>query len=63
MLGCADDQLEFYRWYLLAKDFIETNEHGGLAITFDGVDQVISVSRTAAEKQRLIAQSKSQGRS
>ncbi len=57
MLGCSDEEFDFYRWYLLAKGFIETNEQGGLAITVDGVDQVISVSRTVAEKQRLISQS------
>lgn len=56
MLGCSDEQFEFYRWYLLAKGFIETNEQGGLAITVDGVDKIIAESRLAVEEMRLIAQ-------
>jgi curved DNA-binding protein len=56
MLGCSDEQFEFYRWYLLAKGYIETNEQGGLAITVDGVDKIIADSRQAVEEMRLIAQ-------
>ena len=56
MLHCSEEQFEFYRWYLLAKGLIETNEQGALAITVEGVDKVIVDSRIAVEEMRLIAQ-------
>lgn len=56
MLNCSDEQFEFHRWYLKAKGFIETTEQGGLAITIEGVDHVISMSRTSMREKLLIAQ-------
>ncbi len=56
MLGCTEEQFQFYRWYLLAKGYVETNEQGGLAITVDGVDKIIAESRKTVEEMRLIAQ-------
>lgn len=54
MLKCSDEHFEFHRWYLKAKGLIETNEQGALAITIDGIDHVISLSRTAKAEKRLI---------
>ena len=45
MLGCTDESYDFHLWYLKAKGFIETTEHGTVAITIAGVDEVISNSR------------------
>ena len=51
MLDCADDSFEFHVWYLKSKGFIEVTEQGTLAITIQGVDHVISMSRSGfAEK-------------
>lgn len=57
MLNCSDDLVEFHLWYLKAKGFIETTEQGTLAITIEGVDHVISTSRTAMREKLLLAQS------
>ena len=57
MLNCSDDHFEFHIWYLKAKGFIEITEHGTLAITIEGVDHVISTSRTAMAEKLLIARS------
>lgn len=54
MLDCSDDNFDFHVWYLKAKSLIETTENGTLAITIEGVDHVIALSRTAmAEKLRI----------
>ncbi|WP_186402029.1 J domain-containing protein [Sphingopyxis sp. P1IMeth2] len=58
MLGCSDEHFDFHRWYLKSKGLIETNERGTLAITIDGVDHVITTSRTTAAEQLLIAQTR-----
>lgn len=53
-LGCSDAVFDFHVWYLKSKGFIAGTEQGTLAITIEGVDQVIAVSRTKkAEKLRL----------
>ena len=57
MLDCSDQKFEFHLWYLKAKGFIETTEQGTLAITIEGVDHVISTSRTAIAEKLLITQS------
>ena len=54
MLNCSDAHFEFHLWYLKAKSLIEITEHGTLAITIDGVDHVISMSRTAMKEKLLI---------
>jgi curved DNA-binding protein len=60
MLSCTDAVFEFHEWYLKAKGFIARTEQGTLAITIEGVDQVISTSRTKkAEKLRLTKSSDS----
>lgn len=56
LLGSSYDHLEFHFWYLRAKGFIETTEQGTLAITIDGVDHVISTSRTAQKERLLLGQ-------
>ena len=55
-LGCSDDSFEFHVWYLKSKRLIDITEHGTLAITIEGVDQVISMSRKTTAELRLIAQ-------
>lgn len=54
MLNCSDSHFEFHLWYLKAKGLIEITEQGTLAITIDGVDHVISISRTAQREKLLI---------
>jgi curved DNA-binding protein len=57
MLNCSDEHFEFHLWYLREKGFIETTEQGALVITIEGVDHVISMSRTTMREKLLIAQS------
>ncbi len=61
MLACSDEQFEFHRWYLKAKGLIEVTEQGSLAITIDGVDHVIAMSKTKVAEQLLLAQSAERG--
>jgi curved DNA-binding protein len=56
-LNCSDEIFEFHAWYLKAKGFIERTEQNELAITVEGIDHVISVSRTSMAAKLLIAQS------
>ena len=56
MLNCSDEHFEFHKWYLKEKGFIAITEHGTLAITIQGVDHVISTSRTTRAEKLLIAQ-------
>ena len=58
MLNCSDEQFEFHQWYLKEKGFIAVTEQGTLAITIQGVDHVISMSRTTSVEKLLIAQSR-----
>jgi curved DNA-binding protein len=58
MLNCSDEHFEFHVWYLKAKGLIETTEQGTLAITIEGVDHVISMSRTIMAERLRIAQSR-----
>lgn len=55
-LNCSDENFEFHAWYLKKKGFIEVTDEGTFAITVDGVDHVISMSQTNAEKQLRITQ-------
>ena len=57
MLNCSDEHFEFHKWYLKEKGFIILTEQGTLAITIQGVDHVISMSRTTKAEKLLIAQS------
>ncbi|MBL0925633.1 MAG: J domain-containing protein [Sphingomonadaceae bacterium] len=56
-LGCSDEIFEFHAWYLKAKGFIERTEQNELAITVEGIDHVISMSRTSIAAKLLITQS------
>ncbi len=56
MLACSDELFEFHLWYLKSKGFIEVTEQGTIAITIQGIDHVISRSRTAAKEKLLLTQ-------
>lgn len=56
-LNCSEENFEFHAWYLKKKGFIETRDDGTFAITVEGVDHVISMSQTTAEKTLRIMQS------
>jgi curved DNA-binding protein len=56
-LHCSDEIFEFHAWYLKAKGFIERTEQNELAITVEGIDHVISVSRTSTAAKLLTARS------
>ena len=57
MLQCSDEHIEFHLWYLKAKGFLALTEQGTLAITIEGVDHVIAMSRTTMREKLLIGQS------
>lgn len=56
MLNCSDEHFDFHIWYLKAKGFVETTEQGTLAIIIQGIDHVISTSRTIKAEKLRIAQ-------
>jgi curved DNA-binding protein len=55
LLDCSDEHFDFHKWYLKEKGFISITEQGTLAITIQGVDHVISMSRTTEKEKLLIA--------
>ena len=57
MLQCSDEHFDFHKWYLKEKGFIVLTEQGTLAITIQGVDHVISMSRTAKAEKLLLGRS------
>ena len=57
MLQCSDERFEFHKGYLKEKGFIAVTEQGTLAITIQGVDHVISMSRATRAERLLIEQS------
>lgn len=57
MLKCSDEHFEFHKWYLKEKGFIALTEYGTMAITIQGVDHVISMSRDTKAEKLLIAKS------
>ena len=57
LLDCSDESFEFHTWYLKSKGYIEALEDGTLAITIEGVDHVISMSRASEAEKLLISQS------
>lgn len=59
MLGCSEEHFEFHVWYLKSKGFIEVTEQGTIAVTVQGVDHVISTSRTNPAEPLRIQQSHS----
>jgi len=56
MLGCSDDEFQFHIWYLKSKGFVEVTEHGTIAATVAGVDEVISTARRAPSEPLRIQQ-------
>lgn len=61
-LDCSDESFDFHVWYLKSKGYVDVTEHGTLAITVEGVDHVIGMSRSAEEARILqISQSKREG--
>lgn len=54
-LNCSDEIFEFHAWYLKAKGFVERTEQNELAITVEGIDHVIAMSRTSMAAQLRIA--------
>jgi curved DNA-binding protein len=54
LLQCSDEHFEFHKWYLKEKGYIVLTEHGTLAITIQGIDHVISMSRTAKAEKKLL---------
>lgn len=57
MLQCSDEHFDFHKWYLKEKGFIVLTEQGTIAITIEGVDHVISMSRTAKAEKLFLSQS------
>jgi curved DNA-binding protein len=57
LLQCSDERFDFHKWYLKEKGFIVLTEQGTLAITIEGVDHIISMSRTARAEKLLLGQS------
>lgn len=56
-INCSDENFDFHIWYLKEKGFVGVTENGTFAITIEGVDHVISTSRTAAAERLRLAQS------
>ena len=52
-MGCSEDHFEFHMWYLREKGLVDVTEQGTFAITVQGIDHVISLSRQTAEKLLL----------
>lgn len=61
MLGCSEEIFEFHRWYLKSKNWIEITEEGSLAITIEGIDHVIALSRSSKVEKLLIGQTRRDG--
>nr|WP_294847744.1 J domain-containing protein [uncultured Sphingomonas sp.] len=55
LLQCSDEHFEFHKWYLKEKGYIVLTEQGTLAITIQGIDHVISMSKTAKAEKLLLA--------
>lgn len=53
-LECTDEQFEFHVWYLKSKGFLEPLPDGTLAVTIEGVDQVIANGRSSKAAQLLL---------
>lgn len=54
LLQCSDEHFEFHKWYLKEKGYIVLTEHGTLAITIQGIDHVISMSKVAKAEKKLL---------
>jgi curved DNA-binding protein len=58
LVNCSDEHFEFHKWYLKEKGFVSITEQGTLAITIQGIDHVISMSRSTNAEKLLLARSK-----
>ena len=54
LVNCSDELFDFHAWYLKEKGYIVSDEQGRLAITVEGVDHVISSSRSKEVAKLLI---------
>lgn len=61
MLGCSEELFDFHVWYLKSKGLIDTTEQGTVAITVEGVDHVIALSRNIGGEKLMIARSNNGG--
>ncbi len=59
-INCSDENFDFHIWYLREKGFVGVTEDGTFAITIEGVDHVISTTRTAAAERLRLSQSSDQ---
>ena len=59
MIDCSDEHIAFHLWYLRSKGWIEPTPEGTLAITADGVDHVIALSRSGEAETKLLKRAKS----
>ena len=59
MLNCSHDQFEFHKWYLKEKGWISITEQGTVAITVQGIDHVISMSRSTRSEKLLLGRADS----
>lgn len=50
---CSDESFEFHTWYLKSKGYLEITQQSELAITIEGVDHVIAMSRSREERKLL----------
>lgn len=53
LVKCSDESFDFHIWYLKSKGYLAITEQSGLAITIEGVDHVIAMSRTREERKLL----------
>ena len=60
LVQCSDEHFDFHKWYLKEKGFVILTEQGTLAITIQGVDHVISMTRTAKAERLLLEADRSQ---
>jgi curved DNA-binding protein len=54
-LECSEEHFDFHFWYLKSKGYLELTEQGTLAITIEGVDHVISRSRSEEVEKLLLS--------
>lgn len=60
LVRCSDESFEFHIWYLKSKGFLEITEQSELAITIEGVDHVIAMSRAVEERKLLTTEKAAQ---
>jgi len=58
LVNCSDEHFEFHKWYLKEKGFVSITEQGTMAITIQGIDHVISLSRSSNAEKLLLGQAR-----